>query len=59
MSKSQDRWFEALDYQKKIKSTLTAKQYLVYSYLLSVSKWNPQDKEDHYYVYFNKYFQVN
>lgn len=55
MSKSQDRWFEALDYQKKIKSTLTAKQYLVYSYLLSISKWNPQDKEDHYYVYFNSF----
>lgn len=28
---------------------------MVYSYLLSISKWNPQDKEDHYYVYFNSF----
>lgn len=55
MSKSQDRLFEALNYGKGEKAKLTAKQYLVYSYLMSISKWDSQDKERHYYVYKNSF----
>lgn len=55
MPKSQDRLFEALNYGKGEKAKLTAKQYLVYSYLMSISKWDSQDKEHHYYVYKNSF----
>lgn len=55
MSKSQDRLFEALNYGKGEKAKLTAKQYLVYSYLMSISKWDAQGKEHHYYVYKNSF----
>lgn len=55
MSKSQDRLFEALDYGKGEKAKLTTKQYLVYSYLMSISKWDAHDKEHHYYVYKNSF----
>lgn len=57
MGKSQERLFEALNYGKGQKAKLTTKQYLVYSYLMSISKWDAQDREDHYYVYKNS-FQV-
>jgi hypothetical protein len=40
MGKSQDRLFEALNYGKGEKAKLTTKQYLVYSYLISISKWD-------------------
>jgi hypothetical protein len=40
MYKNQERDFEALDYGKEEKAKLTAKQYLVYSYLMSISKWD-------------------
>ena len=36
MSKSQDRLFEAFNYGKGEKAKLTAKQYLVYSFLMSI-----------------------
>lgn len=55
MGKSQDRLFEALNYGKGEKAKLTTKQYLVYSYLISISKWDAQDKEYHYYVYKNSF----
>lgn len=55
MSKSQDRLFEALNYGKGEKAKLTTKQYLVYSYLMSISKWDALDKEQHYYVYKNSF----
>lgn len=55
MSKSQDRLFEALNYGGGQKAKLTTKQYLVYSYLMSISKWDAQDKESHYYVYKNSF----
>lgn len=48
-----ERYFRVLDYEKKEKSPLTEKQYLVYAYLLSISKWNPL--ESHYYVYKNSF----
>ena len=54
MSKSTQRRYEALDYEVQ-KSRLTTKQYLVYSYLLSISKWNAEDNEQHYYVYKNSF----
>ena len=57
MPKSQERLFEALSYGKDEKAKLTKKQYLVYSYLVSISKWDAQDRERHYYVYKNS-FQV-
>lgn len=49
------RQVEALSYEDKEKSVLTTKQYFVYAYLLSVSKWNANRKEDHYYVYKNSF----
>ena len=55
LGKSQERLFEALNYGKTEKAKLTTKQYLVYSYLMSVSKWDAQDKEKHYYVYKNSF----
>ena len=58
ISKEEDLFSRSLitqNYEEENKAPLTAKQYLVYSYLLSISKWNPQDKEDHYYVYFNSF----
>lgn len=58
MLKSQSRLFEALNYGSKEKSKLTTKQYLVYSYLMSISKWNPKRREDHYYVYKNSFTVV-
>lgn len=53
--KSLERYFYALDYEKEIKSKLTSKQFIVYTYLLSISKWDSQTKEEHYYVYFNSF----
>lgn len=53
--KSLERYFYALDYEKRIKTTLTKKQFLVYTYLMSISKWDSQSKEEHYYVYFNSF----
>ena len=53
--KSKQRDFEALKYEKHEKACLTAKQYLVYSYLMSISKWDAQNKEQHYYVYKNSF----
>lgn len=55
MTKSTERYYEAIDYGKKQKAKLTKKQYLVYSYLMSMSKWNAQRREDHYYVYKNTF----
>lgn len=55
--KATDRCFEALDYGKEQKAKLTVKQYLVYAYLMSISWWNADDGEEHYYVYKNA-FQV-
>lgn len=52
---STQRCFEALSYQLKQKAKLTEKQFLVYSYLVSISKWNAIDKEKHYYVYKNNF----
>lgn len=40
MAKNKDRYFEALDMKKRQRAKLTPKQYLVYSYLVSISKWN-------------------
>ena len=45
--KSLERYFYALDYEKRIKTTLTKKQFLVYTYLMSISKWDSQSKEEH------------
>ena len=53
--KSLERYFYALDYEKEIKSKLTSKQFIVYTYLLSISKWDSQTKEEHYYLYFNSF----
>lgn len=50
---SQSRKYEALNIIGL--STLTAKQYLVYAYLMSISIWNAQEKEGHYYVYKNSF----
>ena len=50
---SQSRKYEALDIVGL--SNLTAKQYLVYAYLMSISIWNAQQKEGHYYVYKNSF----
>lgn len=55
MGKSQDRLFEAINYGVGEKAILTTKQYLVYSYLMSISKWDSADKEKHYYVYKNSF----
>ena len=54
-TKSLERFFYALDYEKRIKSSLTKKQLLVYTYLMSISKWDAQAKEEHYHVYFNSF----
>lgn len=48
-----ERYFKVIDYEKREKGPLTEKQYLVYAYLLSISKWNPT--ELHYYVYKNSF----
>ena len=50
-----DRDFEALDYGKQQKAKLTSKQYLVYSYLMYMSKWDAKSKEDHYFTYKNSF----
>ena len=55
MGKTTTRNFEALTYGEEGGSNLTVKQYLVYSYLLSLSKWDAQKREDHYYIYKNQY----
>lgn len=52
---SNKRPFEALNYGKQNKAKLTSKQYLVYSFLMSISKWDSQSKEQHYYVYKNSF----
>lgn len=49
------RAVEALKYECREESLLTTKQYLVYAYLLSISKWNAARQEDHYYVYKNSF----
>lgn len=54
MPKSSERCFEALDFGKVKKAKLTAKQYLVYSYLMSISKFNING-EHHYFVYKNSF----
>ena len=54
-TKSLERYFYAVDYEKKIKSKLTKKQFSVYTYLLSQSMWDAQTKEQHYYVYKNSF----
>lgn len=54
-TKSLERYFYALNYEKEVKSKLTSKQFIVYTYLLSVSKWDAQSNEQHYYVYFNSF----
>ena len=38
-----------------MKTKLTKKQFLVYTFLLSISKWDAQTKEEHYYVYKNSF----
>lgn len=48
-----ERYFKVVDYEKRKKGPLTEKQYLVYAYLLSISKWNPT--ESHYFVYKNSF----
>lgn len=48
-----ERYFKVIDYEKRKKGPLTEKQYLVYAYLLSISKWNTT--ESHYYVYKNSF----
>ena len=53
LAKNKDRYFEALDMKKRQRAKLTAKQYLVYSYLVSISKWNANKAEQHYYTYKN------
>lgn len=63
MGKCEERDFEALDYagfDGKTKAKLTCKQYLVYSYLMSISKWSPKDiyNNTHYYVYKSS-FKIN
>lgn len=55
MSKSTTRNYEVLSYGEKGNSKLTVKQYLVYSYLMSLSKWDAQRREYHYYVYKNQF----
>ena len=55
MAKNKDRYFEALDMKKRQRAKLTPKQYLVYSYLVSISKWNANKAEQHYYTYKNSY----
>jgi hypothetical protein len=53
--KSLERYFYALDYEKQIKTNLTKKQFLVYTFLLSKSLWDAQSSEEHYYVYKNSF----
>lgn len=55
MGRALERDFEALDYGKGTQAKLTAKQYLVYSFLMSISKWDAQARENHYYVYKNSF----
>lgn len=45
MSKTTQRRYEAFEYKEKEKAVLTTKQYLVYSYLMSISKWNWKENE--------------
>lgn len=59
MSKSTQRRFEALKYRTETKAKLTTKQYLVYSFLISISKWNPDEYDKHYYVYKNSFVIKN
>lgn len=47
------RYYKTIPYEKHEKGPLTEKQYLVYAYLLSISKWNPN--EAHYFVYKNSF----
>lgn len=53
--KNSDRAYESLLYKSKRSAKLTVKQYLVYSYLMSISKWNAAAHENHYYVYKNSF----
>lgn len=48
-----ERSFRTMDYESQEKGSLTEKQYLVYAFLLSISKWNPTER--HYYVYKNSF----
>lgn len=48
-----ERYYKTIPYEKHQKGPLTEKQYLVYAYLLSISKWNPN--EAHYFVYKNSF----
>jgi len=45
-----ERSYYAIDFNEKEQVTLTSKQFLVYSFLLAKSKWNPSG-EKHYYLY--------
>lgn len=54
-TKSLERYFYSLDYEKKIKSKLTRKQFAIYTYLLYLSNWNSIEGENHYYVYRNSF----
>ena len=55
MSNVTQRKVEALKYETGGKVRLTDKQYLVYHYLISIFKRNP-DGEYHCYVYKNSFF---
>ena len=35
------------------------KHWVVYYYLLSISKWNYKDKEQHRYVYYSNYLHIH
>lgn len=48
-----ERYYKTIPYERHQKGPLTEKQYLVYAYLLSISKWNPN--EAHYFVYKNSF----
>lgn len=57
MSRATERHIEAIPMDTKTKKSvanLTTKQFAVYSYLLSISLYNQQEYESHYYVYKDK-----
>lgn len=54
-NKSLERYFYAVDFEKNAKSKLSKKQFLVYTYLMSVSMWDADSQENHYYVYKNRF----
>lgn len=36
---------------RQVSSKLTAKQWIVYYYLMSICNWNGKDRENHYFIY--------